>query len=160
MVQSDRQRHLPDDSDLCRCPHELKFCIWRCSRYVENVSAEEAPAQQGAWLPQENGYCQWQKGTCSSPFPRQSSPEPVIWRQMDRRMRSISVFLPFAEKQNGCRENASRPAREHLDGARRKEASSAPAAYSAGGETPIRPQRVPGGTTRLPRRDTEEDFAQ
>ena len=23
MVRSDRQRHLPEASDLCRCPHEL-----------------------------------------------------------------------------------------------------------------------------------------
>ena len=161
MVQSDRQRHLPDDSDLCRCPHELKFCIWRCSRYVENVSAEEAPAQQGAWLPQENGYCQWQKGTRSSPFPRQSSPEPVICRQMDRRTRSISVFPQFLGKQNSfCREKYSRPARKDSGGTRRIEVPSAPAAqFGRRGDTDSS-QRGYREEGRVFHRDTEKDFAQ
>ena len=46
--------------------------------HVKNVSAEKAPAQQGAWLPQGNGNRKRQKGSRSSPFPRPQASEPLI----------------------------------------------------------------------------------
>ena len=35
----------------------------------ENLSAEEAPQNEGAWISQENVYSQWPQGACPPPRP-------------------------------------------------------------------------------------------
>jgi hypothetical protein len=44
----------------------------------ENVSAEKAPAQEGAWLPQKNEDQKRQEGTCREERKGQSQAKPLV----------------------------------------------------------------------------------
>ena len=46
---------------------------------AENLSAQEASAQQGAWLPQENVYEEWPQGAGSPSCEGPQAADPVIF---------------------------------------------------------------------------------
>lgn len=73
----------------------------------ENVSAEEAPALQGAWLPQAYAHDQWPQGAGPSPRQGPRTPDPLIYapaarRELQRAAEQAARFF-FAARVQGCK---------------------------------------------------------
>lgn len=116
----------------------------RCVVNAENLSAQEASAQQGAWLPQENVYEEWPQGAGSPSCEGPQAVDPVIFAHSAREripnraahfraalfctVRQCRLFWPAA-RQTGAhgnffsgrgRQAAQRAARTFPDLARRE----------------------------------------
>ena len=70
----------------------LIFCLLeRRNFHAENISAQEAPQKEGAWIQKENGNIQWPQGTCSP-------------QSQGKKETYILIFACIRPDQGKCRE--------------------------------------------------------